>query len=301
MFLRYKGPQTCRKYNMKLYSLINLIFLCIVNGFFTFFGIFLNSVAIISLWRSAQLRKGTGNFMILVLSSFDLLVIIVGHPTVILSAVPWSTGDNSLAHWSKFLMLASNFAHCFSMYALLAMTTDRYLAITRPFFHHAYVTKRRLLAIIVIMQFLFFALRMFLRFFDELKAVNYISLLVFGAIPIFLLVVLNIRMYQIVTKLRTKRNEQAFKTQTAVLKKNYTCLLTGFCFFVSITPSGVYAVFRATSTALLSEDALRLILLWGNTSLSMRSTWNCVIFFWRNEILRKAGAKLVSSCLKPRC
>jgi hypothetical protein len=46
---------------------------------------------------------------------------------------------------------------------------------------------------------------------------------------------------------------------------------------------------------------LRLILLWGNTSLSMRSTWNCVIFFWRNEILRKAGAKLVSSCLKPRC
>jgi hypothetical protein len=69
---------------MKLYSLVNLIFLCIiVNGFFTFFGIFLNSVVIISLWRSAQLRKGTGNFMILVLSSFDLLVIIVGHPTVI--------------------------------------------------------------------------------------------------------------------------------------------------------------------------------------------------------------------------
>ena len=295
---------------MKLYSLINLIFLSIANGFFTFFGIFLNSVVIISLWRSAKFRKGTGNFMILVLSSFDLLVIIVGHPTVILSAVLWSTDGNSLAHWSKpgsdgyrlteVAILASNFAHSFSMYALLAMTIDRYLAITRPFFHRTCVTKRRILAITVIMQFLFTALRMF-RFFDELKAVNYISLLVIGTTPIFLLVVLNIRMYRIITKLRTKRNEKVSKTQMAVLKKNYTCLLTGFCFFVSITPLAVYAVIRATSTALLSDDALMLILLWGNTSLSMNSTWNCVIFFWRNEILRKAGEKLVSSCLKPRC
>jgi hypothetical protein len=125
---------------------------------------------------------------------------------------------------TEVAILASNFAHSFSMYALLAMTIDRYLAITQPFFHRTCVTKRRILAITVIMQFLFTSLRMF-RFFDELKAVNYISLLVIGTTPIFLLVVLNIRMYRIVTKLRTKRNEKASKTQMAVLKKNYTCLL----------------------------------------------------------------------------
>ena len=148
------------------------------------------------------------------------------------------------------------------------------------------------------MQFLFIALRMF-RFFNGLKAVNYISSLVIGTIPIFLLAIMNYRMFRIATK--TRRNKQVLKTQMALSKKNYTCLLTVVCFFICITPLVVYAVFRATSIAILSEDALMLIRLWGNTSLSISSTWNCVIFFWRNEILRKAGQKLLSSCLKPRC
>ena len=62
---------------MDLYSLICL---CVVNGFFTLAGIFLNSVVIISLWKSSQLRRKTCYFMILVLSCFDLGVVMVGHP-----------------------------------------------------------------------------------------------------------------------------------------------------------------------------------------------------------------------------
>ena len=68
--------------------LINLIFLCVVNGFFTVAGIFLNSGVIIGLWKSPQLRRGNCHFMIFVLSCFDLLVIIVAHPTIILLSIP---------------------------------------------------------------------------------------------------------------------------------------------------------------------------------------------------------------------
>ena len=84
---------------MESQRLINFILVCAVNGIFTLAGIFLNSVVIISLWKSSMLRKGTGNFMILVLSVFDLLAILIGHPSIILNAVSWLTGNSS--HWSN--------------------------------------------------------------------------------------------------------------------------------------------------------------------------------------------------------
>lgn len=288
---------------MNLYRLLNLIFLCTVNGFFTFSGIFLNLVVVISLLKSTQLRKGTCNFMILVLSSFDLLVVVFGHPSVILSAVPWSTGDNSSAHWStsgndgyhlaEVGIIVSNYTQGFSIFALLTMTIDRYLALTRPLFHKVSVTRRRLLALTVAMQLLIIAVRMF-RFFKYFKTVYYAAAFLLGTTSVLLLVVMNCRMFRIAV--RVKRNSRAPKTQLALLKKSSTCLLAVGCFFVCITPVIVYAVLRATSAA--EENTLMLIRLWGNTSLSMSSTLNCVIFFWRNEILRKEGMKLL--CTRPK-
>ena len=51
--------------------LINAIILCVLNGFFMVTGIILNSVVIISLWRSSQHRKKLCYFTIFVLSCFE--------------------------------------------------------------------------------------------------------------------------------------------------------------------------------------------------------------------------------------
>ena len=295
------------KYDME-FRLVNFILLCSVNGLFTFAGIFLNSVVIICLWKSAKLRKGTCNFMILVLSSFDLLAIVVGHPAVILTAVPWSTRDNSSAHWStrsqsdgysltEVAILASHYTQAFSLSTLLAMTLDRYLAITRPFFHKIHVTKRRLLALSIMMQLLYIVALTF-RFFKGFRAIYYGGASLTMGTEMILLFVMNCRVFRIATK--AKRNEQVSRMQLAVLKKGCTCLLAVVCFFVCLTPLTVYVVLRATSTDQLSEDSLMLLRLWGSTSMGMNSTWNCVIFFWRNETLRNTGKKLLSGCLKPR-
>ena len=69
---------------------INALFLCLVNVAFMVVGIFLNTVVIISLWRSSQLRKKLCYFMILVLSCFDLAVVAIAHPLLILSTILWS-------------------------------------------------------------------------------------------------------------------------------------------------------------------------------------------------------------------
>ena len=56
-------------------------------------GIFLNYVVIISLWRSSQLRKKPCYFMILVLSCYDVAVVTISHPFLIVSTIYISQGE----------------------------------------------------------------------------------------------------------------------------------------------------------------------------------------------------------------
>ena len=58
---------------------IQLIFLCVVNLIFTFLWIVLNTLVIVSFWKSSQLRKKLCHFMIMVLSCFDFVALITHH------------------------------------------------------------------------------------------------------------------------------------------------------------------------------------------------------------------------------
>ena len=76
--------------NMQESDIFSVALLCIINIMFMVTGIFLNSVVIISLWRSSQLRKKLCYFMILVLSCFDLAVVTITHPLLIVSTISFS-------------------------------------------------------------------------------------------------------------------------------------------------------------------------------------------------------------------
>jgi hypothetical protein len=67
-----------------------MLFLRLVNVFFMVAEIFLNAVVIISLRWSSQLRKKLCHFMIFVLTCFDLAVITISQPVIILSTIFWS-------------------------------------------------------------------------------------------------------------------------------------------------------------------------------------------------------------------
>ena len=69
---------------MHISTLINAVLLCLLNASFMTVGVVSNSVVIVSLWRSSQLRKKLRYFMILVLSCFDLAVVAVCHPLVMI-------------------------------------------------------------------------------------------------------------------------------------------------------------------------------------------------------------------------
>ena len=125
-------------------DIFSVAFLCVINKIFMVAGIFLNSVVIISLWRSPQLRKQLCYFMILVLSCFDLAVVTITHPIFIVSTIYFSQGeiDEIREDTRKSICFA---VYGSSLFALLTLNVERFLALTRPFFHQASVTKTRLL------------------------------------------------------------------------------------------------------------------------------------------------------------
>ena len=71
---------------------INLIFIFAVNVFFFFSGICLNSMVILSFWRSVQLRKKLCYFMIMVLSCCDLLTVLTNNPLMAFISMSWLMG-----------------------------------------------------------------------------------------------------------------------------------------------------------------------------------------------------------------
>ncbi len=132
-------------------------------------GIFLNSVVIISLWRSSQLRKKLCYFMILVLSCVDLIAVTVAHPVLILSTIFWYR-KTSHQYGSKFIWpnIIGIALVCFSMFALLTLSIERFLALKYPFFHRTAVTKRRLMLFLAFLMIMLVSLLPLVHFVGKI-------------------------------------------------------------------------------------------------------------------------------------
>ena len=122
-----------KRRKMHLNVFFNALSLCFLNVSFMIVGMFLNSVIIISLWRSSRLRKEMCYFMTTVLSCFDLAVVTISHPVLILSTILWSMQmyeeEIDFTRMNTSLVLGR-----FSMFALLTLNIERFLALTTPFF-----------------------------------------------------------------------------------------------------------------------------------------------------------------------
>ena len=281
---------------------INALFLCLLNASFMVAGTFLNSVVIISLRRSSQLRKKLCYFMILVLSSFDLVVVTINHPVVILSTILWSM---KISHEEIDIALEYTFTFLagFSMFALLTLCIERFLALTCPFFHQIAVTKRRIVLFQAFWMIIILSLSPLAYFYGD--TISKILKTAFLSFLLFMFICLNYKIFIIAKSKRT--NESVAPTSTSLshqkrkqrkinLKKISTCCLTVGCFFICCFPQIMHFVLRSTET-LANDRHDWLFNLWSSTFVAMNSTFNCLIFFWRNSILRREGMK-IAKCFK---
>ena len=132
---------------MEFIHFLSLIFIIVVNILFFFSGICLNSLVIVSFWRSVQLRKKLCYFTIMILSCCDLLVVLTAHPVTALRAVFW-LNEKSGVYPDRLLVVFHDQLIMFvgfSLLALMVMSVDRYLATHYPILHRTSVTKGKLL------------------------------------------------------------------------------------------------------------------------------------------------------------
>ena len=276
---------------MELPYFINLILIFLLNVLFFFTGICLNSLAILTFWRSVQLRKKLCYFMIMVLSCCDLLVVLTSHPSAALVAMLWLTGKlDTHPKWAVIFLRFMPVLYGFSLLALLVMNFDRYLAISYPIFHRTSVTKGKLLTLLATL--IVFGLTLYLMSVNNLIS-HPVFLLISVTIFFPPMIFINYKLFIIARKSRRNRRISPEVKKTLSFKNISSCLLAVACFVVLSIPTLVYIGLRTNSGHSSTLDNADIAAFWAGTLCSMNSTCNCLILYWKNKILRIEGIKVI--------
>ena len=279
---------------MELSHFINLIFIFALNVLFFFSGICLNSVVILSIRRSVQLRKKLCYFMIMVLSCFDLLVVVTNHPWMVLVAMLELTRKLPYIYpsWMDISGQLSDIFIGFSLLALLVMNFDRYLATSYPIFHRTSVTKGKLLTLLAILIIMFVTLALISHVNDVLISYEVFVLICFGILfgPMLFI---NYKLFTIARESRRNNRIPPEMKKMFSLKNISSCLLTVACFVVLNIPVFIYIGLSITSKGALTFDNAHIAAHWAKTISAMNSTCNCLIFYWKNKILRTEGMNIL--------
>ena len=235
--------------------------------------------------------------MILVLSCFDLAVVIITHPLLICSTISvFLFQVNPTLEQTRFYV--SSALQNVSVLALLTLNIERYLALKFPFFHQTSVTKKRMIflqGILLIFDVILAALPRIVK----RENLIYPFKTAFHSILLLLFTYLNYEMHKIVKSKRWSEvaalgeDEQERKKPESFFKTEFsTCFLVVVSLFVCSCPLIVLSVLFQTQ---LSNYDKRGIVwhLWASTFVSINSTLNSLIFFWKNSILRREGMKIL--------
>ena len=274
---------------------INLVFIFAVNVFFFFSGICLNSLVILSFWRFVQLRKKLCYFMIMVLSCCDLLAVLSNTALTALISMLRLTGKlDRNPRWPHISLRSTSVFLVCSLLALLVMNFDRYLATCYPFFHRTSVTKGRLLTLFATLVIVETTLTMMSVNHFVISSQVHILIICILFIPAMLFI--NYKLFLVVRKSRKNKRTSPDMKKTFSLKNILSCLLIVACLTVLSVPACVYIGLRINSTeTIYTLDNAKLAGMWARTISLMNCTINCLIFYWKNKVLRTEGLKVLKS------
>ena len=280
---------------------IQLIFLCVVNVIFICAGIFLNLLAIVSFWRSSpHLRSKLCYFMIMVLSFCDFLVVITNHPLQIVRLVWWLQGKSDLLAMLRIYVQYSDILIGFSVMAVLVMSVERYLGVYYPFFHRTSLTRHRLLTLLLVLSLVPTILTIISA---QDLVISFVAKWIILFVVVFSpFVFFNYKLFMISRKVRrdiaSRRDNTSSPEISALrdnLKKISTCLLAVGCLFLFYIPLFIFIAFSLAGLKLEENTIFRLVIFWTRTVSNANSTLNCLIFFWKDDVLRREGKKGVKA------
>jgi hypothetical protein len=184
--------------------------------------------------------------------------------------------------------------------SLLVLNIERFLAIAYPFFHQSIVTKERVFSCqVAIILFVIVV---------QAAAANYkIGPALMTVILPFLVCFFALLNYNMFTIAKSKQANEiiVLGPQASVHARNKThfagfqhihistCTLAVVCTFICSCAPIVYLGLRWKWETPYYGKQFSSLALWATTSVSMSSTFNCLIFFWRNTVLRREAMKIM--------
>ena len=149
----------------------------------------------------------------------------------------------------------------FSMFALLTLNIERFLALTCPFFHQAVITKGKLAIFLALQMLITVSVMGLYYFYPKTDVYRPIILTVFLLLILLILAFLNYKMLVIVKSKRenelrvapTSSATPAHQGRNKKQKKNFknisTCPLVLGCFLICSIPGISYATWSYTGAA----------------------------------------------------
>ena len=290
----YSQAGTQRDY----YYGIHLLVLCITNVTVAMAGISLNGFVLYIFLKSSLLRSKTGFFLVAVLSAFDLLVVIVVHPLAVVYLYSEIIQSNVVCKYEMFYNMLRYLMCSLSSYVLLVMSTERLIGVCFPFYYQRSVTKSKiswcvaLTCLIIIGEWL---LTIKVKSTRIIMVIAQLSFLFLAAGIIYTVIYITARKKRAQNSIFQSRELREQRQHLLKnIKLNSLYVLVTLTFIVFLCPTLVTYILEYYSKPADSHYPIFLIIrLWARTFVTMNSTFNCCVYFWKNSILRKEAKKIM--------
>lgn len=299
----------------EIYTL-NLILTCVVNGVLLILGSLFNGLVLLAFWKSSLLRSRTPFFLIMLLSLNDFVVVVVVHSLFLNNAIKQLLGNGGCIAKTVYLTIAKLLTG-YSGLTLHVMNIERYLSIAHPFWYQRHVTPRTVLVVTVILWFVWTPIT-FTSFING--GVHRIILSISAAIVCMTIIFVYGRIFQIARKKRrsvpapsvielenpteavtgieigkstqrTQWNRMSEVIKDVKLAKMFIILV--ICSQVCYLPNVAYHVHLGMQSSEVKTVSSLILGNWIVTFISMNSTLNSLVFFWKNSQLRKEMLQII--------
>ena len=254
--------------------------------------IFLNYLAVHALWKSSQLRRKTTLFLVMVLSANDLAIGIIVEPVFLfhLNREIHGTEDCFGSTLKKVIL---EFFVAMSFTTFLVLNVEVYLSIMYPIFHKIKITNGRVFAVLCVITVGTFV-RTYLFIFHIDKRISKLFFSAFILISLIGLTYIHIKISVSVYKRRRigfVRGVRESKSFLHGVREAKSCLLILLCTVLCFLPSAI-------EDGMTNRSKFMVIMFnpWRSTFALAASCLNCIVFFWRNGILRKEARNIINFC-----
>ena len=273
---------------------------CILSGVILLTTIGLNSLTVLTFWRTPRLRENLVLYLVMILSLVDVGIGAFCNPLVTISLI-YDSMHSSACWIYDIRSISCRPATILSLSVVAAISTERYFGVVHPLLHRTKMTKVKLSLL-----FLLIWLGCIVLWLPTYLIDNNPSQL-FAPISIVFLILITICSYTkiaytvICSKIRregltddhsnadggdretAKRNRKEILHFLKELKMAKSCFLIVLCYLMCYTPTVAFSVALRSKMSLTSVVYVRP---WCLLFIMLNSSLNSIIFFWRSALLR---------------